>query len=301
MSMGPKLRSHLATAVVALALGGGVLLVGAALFVWSGLFDVAASSGHSPPVAWLLHFAMRRSVAFHAPKLTPPNLDDPKLILRGATHFATGCAPCHGAPGEVASPIAQRMMPVPPGLYSVGRDFTPDQLFWIVQHGVKMTAMPAWPAPQRQDEIWAMVAFLRHLPEYKTQAYRQLSGLSGGTGMLSQPPAASADTSSFDPAACARCHGGDGNGRGGAFPRLAGLSAAYIAQSLAAFRDGSRPSGFMQPVAAALTDAEINQAATYFSRQVPHPTTPAADIPAQLLKDGRAVATAPTGPGTTPG
>jgi cytochrome c553 len=246
-------------------LGAGTLAaIGGGLFAWSGLFDVAATTGHSWPVALLLHYTMERSVALHAPQLTPPNLDDPTLILRGATHFASGCAPCHGAPGELASPIAQAMTPTPPGLYSAGRDFTPSQLFWIVKHGVKMTAMPAWPAQQRDDEIWAMVAFVRHLPDYNTEAFAKLSGWNGGADFLAGVPAA-AQGGAFTPVECARCHGADGDGRDGASPRIAGLAITDMVKALQDYRDGSRASGFMQPVAAALTDAEIMQAASYYA------------------------------------
>ena len=140
------------------------------LVLWSGIYDIAATAKHPWPVALLLHYAMERSVAHNAPMLIPPDLNDPTLVLRGAMHFATGCAPCHGAPGQLASPIAQQMTPVPPGLYSANRDFTPSELFFIVKNGVKMTAMPAWPAQKRDDEVWAMVAFLEHLPEYTTAA-----------------------------------------------------------------------------------------------------------------------------------
>jgi cytochrome c553 len=251
---------------------GALVLVGAGfvaalcglLFAWSGLFNVAATSKHSWPVAVLLHYSMEQSVAFHASDLEPPNLDDPTLILRGATHYASGCAPCHGAPGELASPIAQHMTPTPPGLYSAGRDFTPSQLFWIVKNGVKMTAMPAWPAQQRKDEIWAMVAFLRHLPDFNTEAFSKISSWNGETGFLSDMPS-TVQGSSFNPASCARCHGADGKGRNGASPNIAGLSGARIVQTMRDYRDGSRPSGFMQPVAAALTDAQIAEAASYYA------------------------------------
>jgi len=264
MAKTPALR-RLLWAAVGLTGGGLAAAIVALVVILSGAFDIAATSGHSAPVAFLLHFTMKRSVAARAPDLTPPDLDDPALILRGATHYATGCAPCHGGPGELASPIAQRMTPVPPGLYDAARDFTPDELFWIVKHGVKMTAMPAWPAQGRDDEIWAMVAFLRHLPAQKTADYAKLTGLAGGPGFLDGGIERAADPHRFDPAPCSRCHGADGTGRAGAFPRLAGLSQAYLANALRAFRDGSRPSGFMQPIAAGLTDEQIAAAANYFS------------------------------------
>lgn len=239
--------------------GFGALLVAAAI-VWFGFYDVAASTKHSSPVEWLLHFVMQRSVAAHAPELQVPDLSDPTLILRGALHYSTGCAACHGAPGQLASPIAQQMTPVPPALYGAWKDFDPSQLFWIIQNGVKLTAMPAWPAPQRSDEIWAMVAFVEHLRDLTTPDYVGLVG-------SPQSPWLPAPTlpSGFDPTACASCHGGDGRGRPGVAPALAGQSEESLETALRAYHDGSRPSGFMQPVAAQLTDQEVTDAARYYA------------------------------------
>ncbi|MBV6288215.1 c-type cytochrome [Pseudomonas aegrilactucae] len=59
--------------------------------------------------------------------------------------------------------------------------------------------------------------------------------------------------------ACMGCHGPDGLGLAAAgFPRLAGLPAAYLSKQLADFRDGSRRQPIMQPLAQALSDAEIS-------------------------------------------
>lgn len=247
--------------------GSGVGFCGA-LLIWAGFFDVAATSKHSWPAALLLHYAMERSVAFHAPKLDAPDLDDPTLVGRGARHYASGCAPCHGAPGELASPIAQQMTPTPPGLYSAGRDYTPSQLFWIIKNGVKMTAMPAWPAQERKDEIWAMVAFVKHLPDFNTESFAKISGWIGGADFLYEMvPVESGGA--FNPVPCGRCHGADGRGRNGASPNISGLSVPRFVQFMKDYRDGAKPSGFMQPVAASLSDEQIEQAARYFASLPP--------------------------------
>ncbi|OCX90816.1 MAG: cytochrome C [Pseudomonas sp. CO183] len=58
--------------------------------------------------------------------------------------------------------------------------------------------------------------------------------------------------------ACGTCHGADGMGMAAAgFPRLAGIDAAYTRKQLADFRSGSRANPIMQPIAAALSDDEI--------------------------------------------
>ncbi len=250
------------------AFGAVVALVAAgAIFVaWLGIYDVAASSGHSTLVGWFLHFTMRDSVAAHATRETPPQLDDRRLIISGAEHFLTECTPCHGSPETPPSRIALSMTPPPPPLYGAKRDFTPNELHWIVKHGIKMTAMPAWLAPQRDDEIWAMVAFLNQLPMTKDE-FQALVGVDQSplTAPFEQRKASPVRSASFINT-CVRCHGSDGNGRGGIFPTLAGLGEIYIQNSLRAYREGARPSGFMQPLAKTLSDQDISEAASYFAR-----------------------------------
>jgi len=57
---------------------------------------------------------------------------------------------------------------------------------------------------------------------------------------------------------CVACHGADGSGMAAAgFPRLAGLPATYVRKQLEDFKSGSRTNPVMQPLANALTDAEI--------------------------------------------
>ena len=58
---------------------------------------------------------------------------------------------------------------------------------------------------------------------------------------------------------CITCHGADGKGMAASgFPRLAGLTAVYLAKQLRDFRSGSRQNPIMQPIASALTDEEID-------------------------------------------
>src|SRR5690606_2166263 len=104
---------------------------------------------------WFIEFALRRSVATHSFSITVPALQDPDLIRLGAGHFAGGCAPCHGAPERPRNPIVRQMLPAPPSLSVAAAAWAPEELFWIVQNGLKYTGMPAWTAPARDDEVWA--------------------------------------------------------------------------------------------------------------------------------------------------
>jgi len=67
-------------------------------------------------------------------------------------------------------------------------------------------------------------------------------------------------------AACAGCHGPDGAGIPGVYPRLSGQFPEYVEAQLKLFRAGGRandPGGMMRGVAARMTDEEIKAVAQY--------------------------------------
>ncbi len=239
------------------------------LVVVLGLIPIRASSGHWPITAWILNFTMTRSVSTHAMGISVPALDDSGMVLKGATFYDNGCFPCHGNPAIQRPRIASQMTPHPPYLPPVIHEWDPQELFYIIKHGVKFTGMPAWPSQQRDDEVWAIVAFLNKFPELNEQQYREMVGsenfetsedapiqvLSGRTRLLH---------SIGD--SCVRCHGVEGQGRDtGVAPKLAGQKAAYLEAALSAYKKGKRRSGVMEPISAALTDLEIKELSQYFS------------------------------------
>jgi cytochrome c553 len=259
-------------------------LLGAAGFVWSGFYDVAATSPHFPVTRWLLEIGMVRSVKFHARNIEAPPLDDVALVERGFRHFETACANCHGEAG--INQFGEQLLPVAPPLSPKVADWSPAELFWIVKHGIKMTGMPSWEAQERDDEVWAIVAFLLKLPDYAPAlpAVATAGGMSAVAGPTSQSIAA-----------CARCHGVTGEGSSsGAFPRLSYQDPDYLYRSLAHYAQGGRPSGIMAPVARALTDEQMRSIARHYatagSAANPHGAAEAREIDPLLIQQGGALA-----------
>jgi len=177
------------------------------------------------------------------------------------------------------------MTPPPPHLSKRIAEWDPEQLFYIVKHGIKFTGMPAWPSQQRDDEVRAMVAFLLVLPTLDAEAYRQLAH--GDTPMHGS-------SQSTLPAAierCASCHGVDGQGRGvAAYPKLAGQRREYLEAALQAFARDERHSGIMQPIAAMLSPDEIGEVADYYSRLPLGPPATNASEPRFASDRGREIA-----------
>lgn len=261
----PRQRG-LAGAVRHLALFGGVAIALALLVAYSGLYNVAASAGHAPWIDRFLALGMRRSVIMHSLSVERPELDSPGLVRLGAGHFHVGCGNCHGSPSAPGNPIYEGMLPAPPDLTRHIERWSDEQLFWIVRHGLKYAGMPAWSGAQRDDEIWAVVAFLRELPALDQSAYFALAA-----GNIRLPPYDGEDLTRLGStllplAACARCHDTrDAPPVSEHVPKLGGQSREYVVEALRQYRDGIRESGFMEPVAADLGEAEIEALADFYA------------------------------------
>ena len=220
----------------------------------SGVVPIKASSGHWPITAWFLDYASDRSVALHSRGIEVPSLDDPELVVLGASTYQSNCQFCHGQPGELQPPVARSMTPTPPRLDGSVPGMDDQELFYILKHGIKFAGMPAWPTQPRDDGIWPLVAFLRQLPEMDNEHYRRLvhQHADAETTLIAR--------------ACASCHGSDGTRHlAGRVPILAGQSESYLRASLVAYRDGDRNSGIMMPISHRLTDDEISELAAYFA------------------------------------
>ncbi len=149
-----------------------VLLAAGVGFVASGAYDVGADAPHSRLLSWLLQQARDRAIAVRSAHLTPPPLDDPQLILKGAGQYAAMCVSCHLAPGQQNSELRRGLYPQPPALAEQASD--PRRAFWIIKHGIKMSAMPAWGASHDDATIWSIVAFLQVLPSLSPAQYQDI-------------------------------------------------------------------------------------------------------------------------------
>src|SRR5688500_6000222 len=132
---------------------GGVLAL--ALFLLSGIPNIGASNGQSGPIDWLQTMTARQSVTLRSAAIEVPNLADTALLRRGAGHYEMVCAQCHGSPAGSPEQFALNLVPAPPRLTEQMRHWrAPARIFWTVKHGIRQSAMPAWPTQLRDDEIW---------------------------------------------------------------------------------------------------------------------------------------------------
>ena len=145
-----------------------------------------------------------------------PLANDSRAITTGRTAYTGSCAVCHGAKGDGHGVFG-------PTTYTDATDFTTDtaksttdaQLFWIVKNGLGFTAMPAFGTQYKDADIWAMVAYIRHLQR-------------GSASALAIPEPTLAQLAAADPSVsrqtrgaaiyfalgCHLCHGPEGDAPG---------------------------------------------------------------------------------------
>jgi len=155
----------------------GILLVavGAAAILYTGSFNTSAEKPPSRMEKRIATFALNKSVERRAPNRKNPLPATPENLRGGLAHFRENCVVCHGAPGVDPGEIGQGLNPGAPDLTLPRVQARTDgQLFWLVDEGIKMTGMPAFGPTHDENEIWKIVAFLRHLPEITPEETAQL-------------------------------------------------------------------------------------------------------------------------------
>ena len=162
---------RIAVALAVLAALAVAATAGAAVFVVSGAYNIAATSQHLQPVYSLLEFTMRQSVRLRAKSLTPPAAADAASVQRGAACYQRLCVQCHGGPGVAQNEIGKSMQPLPGPLVNAMQRWRPREVFWILRHGIKMSGMPAWGMRLDDQQIWDTVAFVERLPTLSPQGY----------------------------------------------------------------------------------------------------------------------------------
>lgn len=158
-------------------------------FIYSGIYPIGADQRHSAVTFWILETLRKRSIANASEDIQVPPLDDPQLLLSGGADYNDMCAGCHLKPGVKETDMTIGLYPAPPSLiippeqhdhdHGEGGHDDPEviarQQFWVIKHGIMASGMAAFGPTHSDERIWAMVAFLRKLPELNETQYQILT------------------------------------------------------------------------------------------------------------------------------
>ena len=158
-----------------------VAMVGIFVVVTSGVINIGADQAHSPLVYNFLETARNRSIANASKSIVVPNLEKVEMISSGGADYKDMCAGCHLSPGVESTDFSASLYPRPPNFTNVEvverykTDAGAKQGFWAIKHGIMASGMPAWGASHDDERMWAMVAFIRSLPELNENQYTMLT------------------------------------------------------------------------------------------------------------------------------
>jgi|GEM_PF-727898 len=146
-----------------------------------------------------------------------PLANDSGAVAQGRLEYTGSCAQCHGAKGDGRGMFGQTTFPPATDLTSHDVVEKSDaQLFYIIKNGLSFTPMPGYGSQYSDQDIWAMVSFLRALQKGQagaeavpTPTDQQLVFATIRSGTAAQRGA-----EVYFAQGCAACHGAVGNAPG---------------------------------------------------------------------------------------
>lgn len=158
-----------------------LLLVGGAVAAYSitsrGLSTrVAPSSVEAVLARTMRGFATPRQMR----ETKNPVQATPELLDEALSHFADHCASCHANDGSGNSDMGRAFYPPAPDMRAAAtQDLTDGEIFSIIEHGVRLTGMPAWGTgtPEGEHQSWALVHFIRRLSSLTPEDLERMEGL----------------------------------------------------------------------------------------------------------------------------
>jgi mono/diheme cytochrome c family protein len=143
---------------------GTIMVIVCGAFVVSrlGLYPIGADNPPSSIERMLAGSAMDVYADKHKPAGDNPVPPTPSALTVGAVKYEAHCALCHGGVTAKISAMQNKFSPPAPQLVSKIPHDDDAWLFWVTKHGVRMTGMPSWDGMLSDDEIWKIVAFIKH-------------------------------------------------------------------------------------------------------------------------------------------
>ena len=144
-------------------------------------------SAHDEPsrAEEVLARAMRRWATPQAMRDRPnPVQQTPDVINQALGHYADHCATCHANDGSGDTQIGRGLYPRVPDMRATNtQSLTDGELFSIIEHGIRLTGMPAWGngTPEGERDSWGLVHFVRRLPKLTPEEIERMESLNPKT------------------------------------------------------------------------------------------------------------------------
>jgi mono/diheme cytochrome c family protein len=102
------------------------------------------------------------------------------VLAEGLAHYADHCASCHAIDGSGHTDIGRGFFPKAPDMRAAATQaMTDGELFYVIEHGIRFTGMPAWSTGTSEGETssWQLVHAIRHLPRLTAAEQERMEAL----------------------------------------------------------------------------------------------------------------------------
>lgn len=119
------------------------------------------------------------SVDRHAPDMRNPVPPTNQNLIAGMKVYQANCTSCHGDIQRPEGIFAHALYPRAPQFVEDAPDMPESQNFYIIEHGVRLSGMPAWNKVLNQQETWQVTTFLSHMDKLPPEVSAQWKALAG--------------------------------------------------------------------------------------------------------------------------
>ncbi|HEY0798744.1 MAG TPA: cytochrome c [Candidatus Baltobacteraceae bacterium] len=138
---------------------GGVFIAGAL-----GLVPSNADAKPSALERWYARMALDAAIKRGESQQPNPVALTDENLLNGMHLYKENCAACHGGADGTPSNIAQGLYQRPPQLGKHGvEDDSAGETYWKVEHGIRLTGMPAFSKTLTDTQMWQITLFLQKM------------------------------------------------------------------------------------------------------------------------------------------
>jgi thiosulfate dehydrogenase len=142
-----------------------IVIVFLAGFLWLrlGFVDARADAPKNGLERAVAMPALDASVRRHAPQVQNPVAATDDNLVAGMKIYQNNCAGCHGDIHQPHGAFGDSLYPRAPQFMEDAPDMPEYQNFYIIEHGIRLSGMPALRSSLKEEEIWQVTTFLSHL------------------------------------------------------------------------------------------------------------------------------------------
>ncbi|MGA9063294.1 MAG: cytochrome c [Terracidiphilus sp.] len=104
-----------------------------------------------------------------APEARSPVPATDNNLIAGMKLYQTNCSSCHGDIGHPHGVFADALYPRAPQFVEDAPDMPENQNFYILQHGIRLSGMPAWRNVLSEQQMWEVTVFMSHMDKLPPQ------------------------------------------------------------------------------------------------------------------------------------